>query len=196
MYFDFKEDYIMENERVTLTPLQLGHIEELSKIASEAGLWTYFLGKANGHGRFKNYVGEAIKARENKQAYAFAVYDKKLGEYAGSTRLFEFSAFNTVRLGYSWLGKAFRGSGVNKNVKFLLFQFAFESFEFERVGLGVHRENLVSIEAMKSVGCKQEGIIRNLFPAIESSGRADAVLFGILKEEWLSHVKNELKQVL
>jgi len=65
--------------------------------------------------------------------------------------------------------------------------------EVERIGFGAYVSNVVSIAAMKSVGCRQEGVLRNFFPAIEGEGRADCVLYSILKEEWFGREKGKLK---
>ena len=197
MDFDFAKDYVLENKRTRLEPLQMGHEKVLVNVASEEEVWTYFLGKSNGKANFGKYILDSQKARAMQKEYAFAVYDKARGLYAGSTRFFDFDKdLNTVRLGYTWYGKSYWGTGLNKNCKFLLFQFAFEQMEVERVGLGAHAENVRSISAMESVGCKREGVVRNLFPSIHKEGRADAVLLGILKDEWFQYAKNDLNQRL
>ncbi len=197
MFFDFTHNYVLENDRVILTPLNLAHINDLKFFSKEELIWKYFLGESNGYQNIDRYIAQAIQKRENMKDYAFAIYDKKQMEYAGSTRFFDFSEeFNTVRVGYTWIGQNFWGTGLNKNCKYLLFEFAFDSIGFERIGLGAHSENSLSIAAMKSLGCKQEGVIRNIFPSILSDGRADAVLFGILKDEWKNNIKNNLKNRL
>lgn len=195
--FDFEKDYVLENDRVRLAPLVHDDIRRLNIIAQEDNLWTYFLGSSNGKDNFEAYVKDALSYREHKKAYAFSIFDKQTDNYVGSTRFFDFGiSLNTVRLGYSWIGRKSRGTGINRNSKFLMFEFAFEHIGFERIGLGAHAENTVSIQAMKSLGCKQEGSIRNLFPSIHSQGRSDAVLLGMLKEEWLLFAKDELKNRL
>lgn len=197
MSFDFSYEHVLENERVILMPLCLNHINNLKTIAKEELIWKYFIGESNGHSRIKEYVKNAILKRSKKHTYAFAIFDKKEKAFAGSTRFFEFSQENkTVRIGYTWIGKEFWGTGLNKNCKHLLLEFAFETIGFERVGLGVHSENILSIAAMKSIGLKQEGVLRNLFPSVDSNGRSNAVLFGIIKEEWFSTIKHSLKNKL
>lgn len=180
---------------VVLEPLAKKHVEELEPLAREKEIWTYFLGASDGSEDFKKYIHDAIQLRQKKEHYAFAVFDKRENCYAGCTRFFGFDLnLDVVRLGYTWYGKKFRGTGLNKNCKFLMFQFAFEQMQAERLGLGAHMENKVSIAAMKSVGAKQEGVIRNTFPSIHGHGRADAILLGIIKEEWFQTVKNNLNQ--
>ena len=68
--------------------------------------------------------------------------------------------------------------------------------ELERVGFGAHAENKVSIAAMKSVGCKEEGVLRNFMPSLNGKERADIILLSILKDEWFEKVKTELKAKL
>ena len=138
-----------------------------------------------------------LPVASKKKEYAFAVYDKKFSAYAGCTRWFDYdSNLAIIRLGYSWYGKKFWGTGLNRNCKYLLFEFAFEHLQVERVGLGAHAENKRSIAAMKAVGCQLEGKVRNAFPSINGSERADAILLGILKKEWFETTKQTLKQKL
>ncbi len=194
MGFDFNKEYVLENDIVILEPLKQEHFNDLEVVGQDEGIWTYFLGKSNGEGRIKEYMDDAIAQREARQAYPFAILHQQSKRYVGSTRFFDFSEDgSSVRLGYSWLGEDFRGRGVNKNCKYLLFQFAFEEMGFERIGLGAHEENTISIAAMRSIGLKQEGRIRNLFPGIKRPGRADALLFGSIKDEWFKEIKANLK---
>lgn len=197
MFFDYNEDYILENNRVRLEPLKEHHCKALNILANENEIWTYFLGRSNGANDFKHYIIDAIDFRRQQKEYPFAIYDKARSKYAGCTRFFDYqSDLKTIRLGYTWYGADFRGTGLNKNCKYLMFQFAFERLNLERVGLGAHIENQVSIAAMKSVGCMEEGRIRNAFPSIKNEGRADAILLGILKDEWFESKKETLKNKL
>lgn len=194
MQLNFSDNHVLENNRVRLEPLESAHFGLLQHVAAEEGIWKYFLGRSNGYKDFEYYIDDAINYRKKESEYSFAIYDKKLKKYAGSTRFFEYSSdLEVIRLGYSFIGKEFQRTGLNTNCKYLLFEFAFEQLKVERVGLGAHAENTVSIAAMKSVGCTQEGTIRNLFPAIDGQGRSDAILLGLLKNEWVDTIKQNLK---
>jgi RimJ/RimL family protein N-acetyltransferase len=52
---------------------------------------------------------------------------------------------------------------VNKNCKYLLLEFAFEKLGMERVGFRANSLNKQSISAMKSIGCTEEGVLRNFY---------------------------------
>jgi RimJ/RimL family protein N-acetyltransferase len=144
-----------------------------------------------------NYIQLALKARENKTEYPFIVFDKKSGKYAGSTRFYDINlAFKTLQLGYTWYGKEFRGTGLNKHCKFLLLQFAFETLGLDRVEFRADNNNQHSIAAMKSIGCKVEGVLRDHMPTYNSDVRRDSIILSILRQEWFDEVKNNLKAKL
>ncbi len=195
--FDFKENYILEDDFVKLSPLKIEHIENLIEIANETDIWKYSFVKGNGIENLTNYIQSTIDNRKNEKEYPFVVYDKIKKQFAGSTRYCEIvPSLKAIRLGYTWYGKQFRGTGLNKHCKYLLFKFAFEKMGTERIGLGAYIENEISIKAMESVGCQKEGILREVFPATNGIGRTDGILMSILKNEWNNNVKSELKNKL
>ena len=195
---DFPQNIILENKSVLLRPLQESDVENLLEISiNEPETWEYSLVKANGKKNLENYIQIALKAKENKTEFPFIVFDKKSGKYAGSTRFYDISlSFKTLQLGYTWYGKNFRGTGLNKHCKFLLLQFAFETLEMERVEFRADNNNQRSIAAMKSIGCKVEGILRNHMPTLDSDVRRDSIILSILRNEWFESVKENLKAKL
>jgi RimJ/RimL family protein N-acetyltransferase len=194
---DFSKDYILENDYVKLSPLKLEHIGSLIEISKDPNIWTYFLEKGNGLDNLAKYINNAVNNRTSGNEYPFIIFDKIKNHYAGTTRFYDYSAeIRTIKLGHTWLCKDFRGTGLNKHCKYLLFAFAFEKLKIERVGFGAHAKNKVSIAAMKSIGCKEEGVLRNFIPSLDGKGRADIVLLSILKDEWFKVIKKELQQKL
>lgn len=194
---DFTKDYILEDDFVKLSPLRLEHNRTLLEISKDPKIWTYFLEKGNGIDNLTKYIKNAVKNRALAKEYPFIVFDKTKNRYAGTTRFYDYlTEVKSIKLGHTWYGKPFRGTGVNKRCKYLLFEFAFEELKVERIGFGAYADNEISIAAMKSVGCKKEGVLRNMFPAINGKGRSDAILMSVLKDEWQETVKIELKNRL
>jgi len=70
--------------------------------------------------------------------------------------------------------------------------FAFDKMKIERVGFRANNLNFKSIAAMKSIGCTEEGILRN-FSTNAKGERIDAIVLSILKNEWYSESKEQLK---
>lgn len=194
---DFTHDYILENDKVLLRPLRMSDFVHLTKFSmEEPELWKFSLLTAAGAENLKNYIETAEKARSQQKEYTFIVFDKKRNEYAGSTRFYDIQpAYATVQLGYTWYGKAFQGTGVNKNCKYLLLQLAFEKWQAERVEFRADNNNERSIAAMKSIGCVVEGVLRSNMPKREG-GRRDSIVLSILRSEWKNGVKERLKNRL
>lgn len=195
--FDPHAQYKLEDERVLLRPLNVTDDEHLLSFAlHEQETWQYSSVAAFGNDGLSEYISQALALRVTGKEYPFIVYDKQTGEYAGSTRFYDIQPYNqSLQLGYTWYGKKFRGTGLNKHCKFLLLQFAFEELGMERVEFRADARNERSIAAMKSIGCKVEGIMRSNVPTREG-GRRDSIILSILKSEWESGVKQRLKDRL
>ena len=128
-------DVTLEDERVLLRSLEDSDYENLLPFAlSEKGLWFYSLVRAEGADGLRNYLNIALAEKEAGKEFPFIVFDKKTNEYAGSTRFYDINfPFKTIQLGYTWYGRKFHGTGLNKHCKFLLLQFAFEQLGLARV---------------------------------------------------------------
>ena len=198
MISTFPPNTILEDDTVLLRPLEESDVENLLEFSNnEPETWKYSLIQVDGKENLTNYIHLALKARENKTEYPFIVFDKKSGKYAGCTRFYDINlAFKSLQLGYTWYGKEFRSTGLNKHCKFLLLQFAFETLGMDRVEFRADNNNQRSIAAMKSIGCKVEGVLRNHMPTYNSDARRDSIILSILRQEWFDEVKINLKAKL
>lgn len=193
MEFDFTKKYTLENEHVLLRPLETSDAPNLLSFSlHEQDIWKYSLVQPIGEEGLKHYIQLTLEARDKKQEYPFIVYDKKKQKYAGSTRFYDIQLpFRTLQLGYTWYGKEFQGSGLNKNCKYLLLQFAFEQMNMLRVEFRADNNNARSVAAMKSIGCTVEGVLRQNVPTTDG-GRRDSIVLSILQVEWYKNVKQLL----
>lgn len=187
------DSLILENDVVQLRPLQANDFEHLLPFAlNEPEIWTYSLVQAGSRDLLKNYLDIALKAKSKGTEFPFIVFDKRSQSYAGSTRFYDIQPENkSLQLGYTWYGKAFQGGGLNKHCKYLLLEFAFEKLGMERVEFRADNDNKRSIAAMKSIGCKVEGVLRS--NGFKPDGtRRDSIVLSILKDEWEQEVKVQL----
>ncbi len=195
--FDCQTDYFLEDNCVLLRPLQREDCNNLLLFSlQEPEIWKYSLMAVSGEENLKNYIYSALTAREMGKEYPFIVFDKRWQEFAGCTRFYDIQLANKgLQLGYTWYGKKFQGTGLNKHCKFLLLQFAFEQMGMERVEFRADNTNTKSIAAMKSIGCIEEGILRS--NTLKANGnRRDSIVLSILKSEWETVVKEKLLQKL
>lgn len=190
--FDFNKTYRLENDRVLLRPLTEDDSKYLFSFSeNEPELWTYSLLPANGKDNLKKYISIALENKEDETSYPFIVFDKQTNQYAGSTRFYDIQPYHeTLQLGYTWYGKAFQGTGLNTNCKFLLLEFAFDVMHVKRVEFRADANNARSIAAMKCIGCTVEGILRSNCKS--PTDRRDSIVLSILKTEWDSEIKKNL----
>ena len=197
MNFNFKEDYILENDVVRLQPLQVTDYEKLVEFSiNEPNLWSFNANGPDNPENLKKYIDKALSQKNKQLEYPFVVFDKTKNKIAGSTRFYNINLdAKHLEIGFTWYGKEFQGTSLNKNCKFLLLEFAFEKMQLERVGFRANNLNIRSINAMKSIGCIQEGIMRN-FSSDAKGERNDAIVLSIIKNEWFLTIKENLKNKL
>lgn len=193
----FEKDIILENDHVLLRPMSADDIQYLMPFATnEPTLWKFSLLDAGSKENMQKYLTIALAKRASQDSYPFIVFDKIKNKYAGSTRFYDYQkSHNTVQLGFTWYGKEFQRTHVNRNCKYLLLKYAFEDLKIERVEFRADNNNTKSIAAMKSIGCTFEGILRSNCAA-HDAGRRDSIIHSILREEWLTEKKALLKSKL
>lgn len=194
---EFATDYLLEDDCVLLRPLEINDWRNLLHFAEqEQDIWQFSLMAITGKADLKTYINTALAAKAEQKEYPFIVYDKRTQQYAGSTRFYDIQLANkTLQLGYTWYGKQFQRTGLNRHCKYLLLQFAFETLGIERVEFRADANNARSIAAMKAIGCQVEGILRSHLP-MPNGGRRDSIVLSILKEEWENDVKAKLRGMI
>ena len=191
----FQQQPILENERVLLRPIQENDFDNLLTFSlHEPEIWKYGLVSAAGEENLRNYLANAVKNLNDKKEYPFIVFDKKENKYAGSTRFYDIQQpWLTTQLGYTWYGKDFQRTGLNRHCKLLLLTYVFEEWGMERLEFRADASNARSVAAMKAIGCVEEGILRNHMPTASGS-RRDSIIMSILKTEWFGGVKELLQK--
>ncbi|WP_223550426.1 GNAT family N-acetyltransferase [Aestuariivivens sp. NBU2969] len=181
----------LENNHARLSPLGLNNYKHLLHIAQEKNLIQFSPSKINTPEALKDYVQVAVDGLYHKTTIPFIIYDKQKKAYSGSTRFGHINWTNKVlHIGWTWLGREFQGTGLNKQVKFLMLQFAFDKLNFDKVEFRVDDRNLQSRKAIEKLGATLEGILRRDTIMIDGYKR-NTCCYGILKEEW-GAIKNTI----
>jgi len=191
----FKSQPVLENERVLLRAIREDDFDNLLPFSlNEPDIWKYGLITAAGEENLRNYISGAVKNMKEKKEFVFIVFDKKANRYAGSTRFYDIQQdYLATQLGYTWYGKEFQRTGLNRHCKLLLLTYVFEEWGLERLEFRAHAGNEKSITAMKAIGCVVEGILRNHMPTVDGS-RRDSIVLSILKTEWFDSIRELLQQ--
>ena len=193
----FEQEIILEDERARLEPLNTEHAGALMAIAlGNSDIWKFTLANIIDENSFTDYFNIALKERENKIAYPFAMFDKKENRYVGCTRYANIS-FRDKRLeiGWTWIDPLLQGSGINKHNKYLMLQFAFEKLHLNRVELKTAGTNLKSQRAMEKIGAVREGVLRK--HSINDIGVIrDTVYYSFINDEWPVVKENIFKEFM
>ncbi|MEO9020529.1 MAG: GNAT family protein [Ginsengibacter sp.] len=189
MNFPFGKEIVLENSSALLRPLQISVTKNLLQVAAEdETIFQFSPIPIFSEELMKSYLEKAIEQRICKVRYYFSIFDKKKNAYAGSTAFLNISNVDSrIEIGSTWLGKGFRGTGLNRNCKYLLLSFAFGELGAERVELKADERNTASRKAIEKIGGRFEGILRS-HTVMNDGFRRNIVCYSILKEEW-----NEMK---
>ena len=181
---NFTDDIVLENNIALLRPLTTEDEEGLSKIAFDAEIWKYSVSRIMNSTELKEFINTSLEDRKRNFRYPFTIVDKRIGEIAGSTSYANISVKDKrLEIGWTWLGKKFMGTGLNKECKFLLLQYAFERLIFERVEFKTDVLNKASQRALEKIGANEEGILRS-HTLMHDGRRRDTIYYSILLGEW------------
>lgn len=181
---DFSTHLVLENNRVRLRPLELADFAALKEVAFDPELWLYTLTAAHTPVELAAYLRQALLGREQCQRYPFVIIDRLTGRIAGSTSYYNCNLDEKrLSIGYTWVGRDFQRSGLNRACKHLLLNHAFGNLGCERVELETDARNWKSREAMSRMGATEEGVLRS-HRITQGGRRRDTVIFSILKPEW------------
>jgi len=174
----------LENERVKLEPLSWDHLNDLLIIAHDhPDLLKFSPSKFGDKEALTTYFKNAITTIDR---HPFAIFDKLSNSYAGSTSYLSISPQNLrIEIGATWIGKKFQRTGLNRNNKYLLLQYAFEELNYERVELKTDARNTQSRTAIMAIGAKYEGELRS-HTVMTDGFRRNTVYYSILKNEWFN----------
>ena len=181
-----KSNIELENDRVVLVPFNHDKNQELKEIIFDDEIWRFMGMFIRTPDDFKKYVLNTLKEKEEGISYPFLIIDKRSGRVAGSTRYghLNFSS-EKCEIGWTWYGKEFHGTGLNKACKHAMLKFGFENIGFRRIQFSADQENIRSQKAIEKLGATKEGVFRNNY--VDSLGKSrNDVYYSIIKEEWSS----------
>ncbi|MEO1152089.1 MAG: GNAT family protein [Pseudomonadota bacterium] len=173
----------LDNELVSLIPLEEAHRASLTAIADDPDLWRF--ATVNQHGTdFDAWFDERLDQMATRAEITFAVYDRQAERFAGSSSYLMVNArHRRLEIGWTWYDKPSWGTQINPACKHLLLTHGFDHLGLHRIEFKVDSTNARSIAAMEKLGAVREGTFRNHL--IMPDGRQrHSVYFSILPDEW------------
>jgi N-acetyltransferase len=186
------EHIVLQNEFVQIVPLDsTHHTKALHDFAiKEPQIWQFSLVSPGGSTTaMDDYIDFAIKEKNKNIAYPFIIIDVKTNTIIGSTRFYDIDFDHKVAtIGYTWFGTNYRKNGMNRHCKLLMLSYAFEVWNLERIEFRADINNSTSINAMKAIGCVEEGVLRS-HSFTNLNHRRTSMILSILKDEWFATTK-------
>src|SRR4030095_10632267 len=152
----------LETDKVLLRPLDLNDFDPFLALAGQdEDMWKYFSLNLAAKAHLQKWMEAAVADREAGTRRPFTIIDKSTKLIAGSSSLGNISYHDLrVEIGWSWLGKDFRSTGINLNAKYAMMRYAFDELNFERVEFKTDVMNERAKQGLRKIGGKEEGVLR------------------------------------
>jgi RimJ/RimL family protein N-acetyltransferase len=174
----------LENDDVLLRPLDESDFDGLRPIAYDSDIWRFSTGALANDDQLATYLRTARQEREADVRLPFAVVGRASSRVAGSTSYGSISEKNSrLEIGWTWLGREFQGTGLNRQVKYLLLDFALTKLGLERVEFKTDVLNEQARRALLQIGATEEGVLRS-HTLMHDGRRRDTIYYSVLHAEW------------
>lgn len=174
----------LENDHVRLTPVVAEDREPLRAVSLDPEIWRYFIISIETDAEFDAFFDAALGDLAAGRRVPYVITDKSSGDVAGSMSIGNMAERDgRLEIGWSWLGLAYQGKGINRWAKFLMMEHAFDTLGAERVEFKTDKLNVQARHALRNIGATEEGTLRSFNP-MPGGRRRDAVFYSVLRGEW------------
>ncbi len=185
----------IETERVLLRPLEHADSDAFLALAQDREMWEYFTLNLADSSQLAKWMDAAHSDRAAGNRRPFTIIDKTSGQIAGSSSLGNIAYHDRrAEIGWSWLGKPYRKTGINFHAKYCMMRYAFEEMDFMRVEFKTDVLNERAKQGLRKVGGKEEGVLRSHM-TMWNNRRRDSIYFSVLKNEWLQLKQSIFKDI-
>jgi len=186
------EGPVLEGRLVRLEPLDHRHVADLAAAAS-VDRSSYAYTWVPSASEVSAYVDAQLSRRDDGRLAPYAQISRATGRAVGCTAYWDPRLWPdgerlcAIEVGFTWLGAAAQGTGVNVEAKLLLFAYAFETWNVARIDLKTDARNARSRAAMERLGLHFEGVLRNWSQSWapgEDGLLRDSAMFSVVPAEW------------
>ena len=178
------EPLVLEGDRVRLEPLGREHLDGLIAAAVDPTIFRWNTARMDGPGDVRAFLEFALAEQKRGVVLPFATIERASGTVVGSTRFMAIDRGNLrVEIGWTWLGRPWQRTGINREAKFLMMRHAFEAWGVRRLEFKTHSANERSRTAIARLGAIEEGTLRKHIVMPDGSAR-DSVYFSVIDDEW------------
>lgn len=175
----------LETDKVILRSIEENDFDDFFLLAQQdEDMWKYFTLNLAEKSDLRKWMAAAFADKIAGTRRPFTIIDKSTNRISGSSSMGNI-AYHDLRLeiGWSWLGRNFRSTGVNRHAKYSMMRYAFEVLNFERVEFKTDVLNERAKQGLRKVGGQEEGVLRSHM-TMWNNRRRDSVYFSVLRTEW------------
>jgi RimJ/RimL family protein N-acetyltransferase len=178
-------DLTLETKKALLRPLALSDYPVFLQLAKQdADMWQYFSLNLADENQLQRWFEIALRDKSADTRRPFTIIDKATGSIGGSSSLGNIATHDRrAEIGWSWLAKDFRSTGLNRHAKYAMMKYAFEELKFERVEFKTDVLNARARKGLQNVGGIEEGVLRSHM-TMWNNRRRDSIFYSVLSKEW------------
>ncbi len=181
----------LETNRVLLRPIEESDFTTFLDLAQDEEMWYYFTLNLADKDHLRKWLDSAFTDKAAGSRRPFTIIDKATNKIAGSSSLGNIAYHDLrIEIGWSWLGKNFRSTEMNRHAKYSMMRYAFDELNFERVEFKTDVLNERAKRGLRKIGGTEEGVLRSHM-TMWNDRRRSSVYYSVLKDEW-SRLKSSL----
>jgi RimJ/RimL family protein N-acetyltransferase len=184
----------LQGRIVRLEALSHAHHDGLCRVVKDGDLWKLNVTLVPSPEEMESWINEELQAQDQGNDQPFTIILHSTNEIVGCTRYCHIEPSHRKLEIRTWIAHSWQKTEVNTESKLLLLQYAFEVLKYIRVEFVADVLNEVSFEALKRIGAKYEGTLRNHM--IMRGGRyRDSYVLSIIDSDW-PEVKTHILHLL
>ena len=105
----------LQNEQALLRPVTEQDRQPLAAIALDPAIWRFFVVRISDQADFDAFFDAALTDLAAGRRAPYTILDRRTDQVAGSMSFGNLAAADRrLEIGWSWLGRAFQGTGMNR----------------------------------------------------------------------------------
>src|SRR5689334_5146610 len=117
----------LQTNKVLLRPVEENDFGTFLSLAQDEDAWSYFTLNLADKDHLRKWMDMAFADRAANTRRPFTIIEKASNKIAGSMSMGNISMPDLrLEIGWSWLGKNFRGTDVNRHAKYCMMKYAFD----------------------------------------------------------------------
>lgn len=180
----FKEFPSMETHRLSLKELKENYDKDLFGFFSDSKVMEYYgIKPLETIDDARRLIGKFIDKYRRQLAIRWGISIKEEGKVIGTCGYHNWvKGYSKAELGYE-LSSTYWQKGIMTEALQKVILFGFKEMNLNRIEALVYPDNFASLELLKKVGFKQEGLLREY--AFFKGGFRDLIMLSLLKKDYI-----------